>query len=179
MRHTRRVHFQYPLADRASCSQAKLSMPLNGYVLSVSSCGSCLLQQSCGANWQRWMMDFQYPLADRASCSERLEHAPAHDGQAFSILLRIVPLAAESSIEQFAAETSLSVSSCGSCLLQPWTASRSLEERVSFQYPLADRASCSSCGVVFPFCILACFQYPLADRASCSNFTAGEAPAIN
>src|SRR5579883_2572857 len=135
--------FQYPRADRPSCSGFASISGSYMYTLSVSSCGSTLMQlpqaaalSSCcepfsilvridphaapRALFERWhqLHDFQYPRADRPSCSTPLRLPAPEQQQAFSILVRIDPHAAYSHI---------------------WTARRSQ----AFQYPRADRPTCS------------------------------------
>src|SRR5579885_371850 len=138
------ITFQYPRADRPSCSSRRLLLYPPAVNLSVSSCGSTLMQPRLRfavsarnnhsfsilvridphaaprALFERWhqLHDFQYPRADRPSCSTPLRLPAPEQQQAFSILLRIDPHAAYSHI---------------------WTARRSQ----AFQYPRADRPSCS------------------------------------
>ncbi len=138
------IPFQYPRADRPSCSSRRLLLYPPAVNLSVSSCGSTLMQPRLRfavsarnnhsfsilvridphaaprALFERWhqLHDFQYPRADRPSCSTPLRLPAPEQQQAFSILVRIDPHAAYSHI---------------------WTARRSQ----AFQYPRADRPSCS------------------------------------
>src|SRR5579883_2089117 len=116
------IPFQYPRADRPSCSSRRLLLYPPAVNLSVSSCGSTLMQPRLRfavsarndhsfsilvridphaaprALFERWhqLHDFQYPRADRPSCSDDIPEA---------VLIVI----------------HLSVSSCGSTLMQPWS----------------------------------------------------------
>src|SRR5579883_2557359 len=64
--------------------------------LSVSSCGSTLMQHTATIAGAGTAAGFQYPRADRPSCSDDIPEA---------VLIVI----------------HLSVSSCGSTLMQPWS----------------------------------------------------------
>src|SRR5579885_3416995 len=82
------AHFQYPLADRASCSLL-LVVPVTCalfFQYPLADRASCSLQRFPCAPTNK---DFQYPLADRASCSEPPPAPAPLSAQTFSILLRI------------------------------------------------------------------------------------------
>src|SRR5579883_2557358 len=138
------IPFQYPRADRPSCSSRRLLLYPPAVNLSVSSCGSTLMQPRLRfavsarnnhsfsilvridphaaprALFERWhqLHDFQYPRADRPSCSTPLRLPAPEQQQAFSILVRIDPHAAM-----------IYQKRCSSSYI--------------FQYPRADRPSCS------------------------------------
>ncbi len=116
--------------------------------LSVSWCGSSLMQLSETFRIVQCDWTFQYPGADRASCNGEFKDAEGNVALPFSILVRIEPHA---------------------------TAHIRVKRKLhigNFQYPGADRASCNLTNprcTSGPHCV---FQYPGADRASCNNMRA-------
>src|SRR5579883_2000383 len=137
------IPFQYPRADRPSCSSRRLLLYPPAVNLSVSSCGSTLMQPRL-----------------RFAVSARNNHS-------FSILVRIDPHAAHSYDCRRRNSSRLSVSSCGSTLMQHTAISGrrdaprpfSILVRIDPHAAMIYQKRCSSSYI---------FQYPRADRPSCS-----------
>ncbi len=134
--------FQYPRADRPSCS----GWTIRDSVVHITfqypradrpSCSNVVFRPYPGFPYA-----FQYPRADRPSCSYRAQRCGQRAHASFSILVRIDPHAVK--------------------------VERMFRTRVRvFQYPRADRPSCSR--LAFSTARLNHpFQYPRADRPSCS-----------
>src|SRR5579885_1643674 len=110
--------FQYPRADRPSCSVALVQVREAGACLSVSSCGSTLMQPYLALDTRLWKV-----LLSVSSCGSTLMQRTQEEQERaayepFSILVRIDPHAASAHSVVFKERTHLSVSSCGSTLMQ-------------------------------------------------------------